>query len=67
MLGDTPDIDATFGMKVLRGLSFVKKAEPMSSGSVNLWDDLKDAAKDVRQHKEGKVKLQSLDEFVNEV
>lgn len=39
----------------------------MNFGSVNLWDDLKDAAKDVRLHNEGKVKLQSLDDFLNEV
>ncbi|SEI45721.1 hypothetical protein SAMN04487995_0885 [Dyadobacter koreensis] len=67
ILDEILDSDATFGMKVLRSLSSEKKANSMSSGSVNLWDDLKDAAKDVRQHKEGKVKLQSLDEFVNEV
>ncbi|MCF0059843.1 hypothetical protein [Dyadobacter sp. CY356] len=67
ILIEIPDSDATFGMKVLRSLSFVKKAKAMSNGSVNLWDDLKDAAMDVRQHKEGKVKLQSLDDFLNEV
>jgi hypothetical protein len=67
ILVEIPDSDATFGMKVLRSLSFVKNAKPMSSGSVKLWDDLNDAVKDVRQHKEGKVKLQSLDEFLGEL
>ncbi len=67
ILVEIPDSDAAFGMKVLRSLSFVKKAKPMSSGSVNLWDDLNDAAKDVRLHKEGKVKLQSLDEFLGKL
>ncbi|MCF0054492.1 hypothetical protein [Dyadobacter sp. CY356] len=67
ILVEIPDNDATFGMKVLRSLSFVKNAKPMSSGSINLWDDLKEAAKDVRLHKEGKAKLQSLDELLIEV
>ncbi|PWJ55529.1 hypothetical protein CLV98_1135 [Dyadobacter jejuensis] len=67
ILIEISDNDAAFGLKVLRSLSFVKKAKPMSSGAVNLWDDLKDAAKDVRLHKDGKVKMQTLDEFLNEV
>lgn len=67
ILVEIPDSDASFGMKVLRSLSFVKKARPMSSGAVNLWQDLKDAAENVRLHKEGKTKLQSLEDFLNEV
>ena len=64
---DIPDNEATFAMKVLRSLSFVKKVKKMSVSSFELFEDLKEAANEVRLHKEGKVKLQTLDEFLNEV
>jgi hypothetical protein len=64
---DIPDNEATFAMKVLRSLSFVKKVKKMSVSSLELFEDLKEAANEVRLHKEGKIKLQTLDEFLNEV
>jgi hypothetical protein len=41
VLVDIPDNEATFAMKVLKSLSFVKKAKPMTVAAVELWDDLK--------------------------
>jgi hypothetical protein len=32
---DIPNKEAAFGMKVLKSLSFVKMAEPMSPGGIN--------------------------------
>lgn len=43
VLIDIPDNEATFGMKVLKSLSFVKKAKPMTDAAVDLWEDLKEA------------------------
>ncbi|MCO5236075.1 MAG: hypothetical protein M9933_07365 [Chitinophagaceae bacterium] len=67
VLVDIPDNEATFGMKVLKSLSFVKKAKPMTVGAVELWDDLKEAAEQVRLHKQGKLKLKTAQELLNEL
>lgn len=67
VLIDIPDNEASFGMKVLKSLSFVKKAKPMTTAAVDLWDDLKEAAEQVRLHKQGKIKLKTAQELLNEL
>jgi len=67
VLIDIPDNEATFGMKVLKSLSFVKKAKPMTDSAVDLWDDLREAANQVRLHKKGKIKLKTAQEVLNEL
>jgi len=67
VLVDIQDIEAPFGMKVLKSLSFVKQAKPMTSAAVELWEDLKNAAQDVRLHKQGKLNLKTAQELLNEL
>jgi hypothetical protein len=67
VLLDIPDNEITFGMKVLRSLSFVKKAKQMSKSSVDLWNDLSKAAVEVRLHKQNKTKLKTAQELLNEL
>lgn len=67
VLVDIPDNEATFAMKVLKSLSFVKKVNPMSASTVELWEDLKEAALQVNKHKEGKIKLKSAQDLLNEL
>ncbi|MGH2613059.1 MAG: hypothetical protein ACRDFB_08455 [Rhabdochlamydiaceae bacterium] len=67
VLIDIPDNEATFGMKVLKSLSFVKKAKPMTAAAVDLWDNLKEAAEQVRLHKQGKIKLKTAQDLLNEL
>lgn len=67
VLIEIPDNEATFGMKVLKSLSFVKKAKPMTMAAVELWDHLKEAAEEVRQHKQGKIKLKTAQDLLNEL
>jgi hypothetical protein len=67
VLIDIPDNEAIFGMKVLKSLSFVKKAKPMSIATVELWEDLKEAANEVRLHKQGKLKLKTAQDLLNEL
>jgi len=67
VLVDIPDNEAPFGMKVLQSLSFVRKAKPMSAATVGLWEDLKEAASQVRLHKQGKIKLKTAQELLNEL
>ncbi len=61
------DNEAEIGMKVLKSLSFVKNAKPMTDSNVELWDDLKDAAEQVRLHKQGKLRLKTAQELLNEL
>ena len=67
ILIDIADNEAVFGMKVLKSLSFVKKAKPMNDAAVELWNDLKDASEQVRLHKQGKIKLKTAQELLNEL
>ncbi|MBK6500757.1 MAG: hypothetical protein IPG00_22510 [Saprospiraceae bacterium] len=64
---DIPDKEADFAIKVLKSLSFVKKAKTMSSSSIAMWEDLKDAAEQVRLHKQGKIQLKTAEELLNEL
>ncbi len=61
------DNDVPFGMKVLKSLSFIKNAKPMSIAAADLMEDLKDAAKEVRLHKQGKIKLKTAQELLNDL
>lgn len=67
VLIDIPDNEASFAMKVLKSLSFVKKAKPMSEATVDLWEDLNEAANEVRLHKQGKLKLNTAQDLLNEL
>lgn len=67
VLIDIPDSEATFAMKVLKSLSFVKKAKPMSLATVDLWEDLNEAAEQVCLHKQGKIKLKTAQDLLNEL
>lgn len=67
VLIDIPDNEAAFGLKVLKSLAFVKKAKPMSNAKVELWNNLKEASEQVRLHKQGKLKLKTAQELLNEL
>ena len=67
ILIDIQDDDANFAIKVLENLSFVKKIKPMSVSKLELWEDLKEAAQDVKLHKEGRIKLKTAQELLNEL
>ena len=64
---DIPDNEVVFGMKVLKSLNFIKNAKPMSESSTVLLNDLKDATNDVKLHKQGKIKLKTAQELLNEL
>ncbi|TVQ50420.1 MAG: hypothetical protein EA362_02460 [Saprospirales bacterium] len=64
---EIPDNEATFGMKVLKSLTFIKKAKPMSDSAAKLWDELKEAAEQVRLHKQGKIKLKTAQDLLDEL
>jgi hypothetical protein len=67
VLLEIPDNEAIFAIKVLKSLSFVKKAKPMSITTIDLWEDLKEASEQVRLHKQGKIKLKTAQDLINEL
>ena len=64
---DISDNEAVFGIKVLKSLSFVKKAKPFSQSSASLLSDLTEAAEQVRLHKQGKINLKTAQELLNDL
>jgi len=66
VLLDIKDDKASFFMEVLKNFSFVK-AEPLSDGKAQLIEDIKEAVKEVNLAKQGKIKLQSAKDFLNEL
>lgn len=64
---EIPDHKAIFGLEVLKNLSFIKKVKPLSTSASQLWENLKDAANDVKLHKEGKLQLKNAQDLLNEL
>jgi len=67
VLVEIPDNKATFGLEVLRNLVFVKKAKPITVEKIKLWEDLIEASNEVKLHKQGKVKLMTAQDLLNEL
>jgi hypothetical protein len=64
---EIPDNEVPFALKVLKSLSFIKKAKVMDENSVELWQGLQEAAEQVRLHKQGKIKLKTAQDLLNEL
>ena len=67
LLVEIPDNKINFALEVLKNLAFVKKIKPMSPEKINLWEDLKEASSEVLLHKQGKVKLKTAQDLLNEL
>jgi hypothetical protein len=66
ILLDIRDNKAAFFMEVLKNFSFVK-AMPITENKAEFLKDLEDATEEVRLAKQGKIKLQSAKEFIDEL
>jgi len=66
ILLDIKDDKAPFFMELLKNFTFVK-AKPLSEAKAQLMEDIRDAVQEVQQAKQGKVKLQSARDFLNEL
>lgn len=64
---EIPDKEAVFAIKVLKSLSFVRTVKPMSPSTLHLLKNLNEAAEEVRLHKQGKLKLKTAAELLNEL
>ena len=66
VLVEIPDNKAGFGLEVLRNLVFVKKAKQMSAEKIELWEDLKEALKEVDLHKQGKINIKTAQDLLDD-
>lgn len=66
VLVESPNNKAIFGLEVLRSLAFIKK-NPITPEKVSLFEDLKEAAKEVKLHKKGKIKLKTAQDLLDEL
>ena len=64
---EIPNPYADFGLSVLRTLSFVKKATPISKYENAVIKNLEVSAKEVRLHSEGKIKLKPARKLLDEL
>jgi len=63
---DIKDNKADFVMELLRSLSFVK-AEPISPAKAQFYKEFKTSVKEVVMAKQGKIKLKTAEELLNEL
>ena len=63
---DIKDNKADFVMELLRSLSFVK-AEPISPAKAQFFKELKASVEEVRLAKQGKIKLKTAEQLLNEL
>ena len=66
VLLDIKDDKATFVLEVLKNFSFVK-AKKLTVSKARFLEDLKDAVDEVKLAKQGKAKLKSADQLLNEL
>lgn len=65
LLLDIPDKKFDFVFELLKSLHI--KVKPLSDYKAKVFEDLRQAAKEVKFAKQGKLKLKSFDEFLNEL
>jgi hypothetical protein len=63
---DIKDNKADFVMELLRSLSFVK-AEPISPAKAKFYKELKTSVEEVVLAKQGKIKLKTAEQLLNEL
>jgi len=62
---DIPDNKINFFMELINNLGF-KKVKKLSDEQKEFVDNLKNSLSEVEQHRQGKIKLQSARDFLNE-
>lgn len=67
VLMDISDKEAAFGMQGLKSFAFVKQANAIPYANVGLWEDLQEAAEQLRLHKLGKIELKTVEEILDEL
>jgi len=66
LIVDIKDNKAAFFMELIKNFSFVK-TKKVESNKQKILNDLRESVKQVKLHKQGKIKLKSFDEFLDEL
>ncbi len=67
VLVDIPDKQADFGMAVLRSLTFIKKAQPISGAKAPLIKEIKQSVEEIKLVRAGKLKARPIEDLLNEL
>lgn len=67
LLLDIKDSKAAFFMEVLKNFTFIKKATPITDGKAELMQEIKEAVKELKLVKEGKIKARKVEDLINEL
>lgn len=63
---DIPDNKLNFFLELIKNLGF-KKVKQLSKNQKEFVDDLQHSLEQVKQHQDGKIKMQSAKDFLNEL
>ena len=63
---DIPDNKVGFFLELIKNLG-IKKVQKLSNNQKSFVDDLQHSLEQVKQHQEGKIKLQSAEDFLNDL
>ncbi len=63
---DIPDNKFNFFIELVKNLGF-KRVRPLSKEQKEFVDDLKHSLEQAKQHQDGKIKLQTAKDFLNEL
>ena len=63
---DIPDNKFNFFIELVKNLGF-KRVRPLPKEQKEFIDDLKHSLEQVKQHQDGKIKLQTAKDFINEL
>jgi hypothetical protein len=63
---DIPDNKVSFFMELIKNLG-IKRVQKLSDKQKSFVDDLQHSLEQVKQHQDGKIRLQSAEDFLNEL
>jgi len=66
ILLEIKDDKAPFFLELLKNFSFVK-SKPLTEAKAQLMEDIREVVQEVQQAKKGEIKLQSAQDFLNEL
>ena len=67
ILLEVNDNKAEFALEFLKSISFVKKAKTLTSQKTRVLNDVKEAVKEMKLIKAGKLKARNAEDLINEL
>jgi len=67
ILLDIKDNKAAFFMELIKNLSFIKKATPLSDSKAELIQDIREAVEELKLIQEGKMEARNAEDLIDEL